>query len=210
MRRLLDPALIRKLLEPEESEVYKKQPLHYDRGMKLYLARHTLTNYNEKDICNGDPAIDVHLTSTGITQAKGLAQNLEAVRFDHIFVSQFKRTQQTAEIINALHGLKIEVDPRLNDIRSEFEGKPYKDYVKALHAADNKWTVRFNGGESIEDMKKRAIDFVDNLRTKDFKTVLVVTSEWVIRAMLTHIQNLSNEEAWDMAMTQGEYIEVEL
>lgn len=198
------------LLESEGSEVYKKQPLDYDKGMKLYLARHTLTNYNEKDICNGDPAIDVHLTPTGIAQAEVLAQNLKNARFDHIFVSEFKRTQQTAEILNSFHDLKIEVDPRLNDIRSEFEGKPYKDYVKALNAAENKWTARFNGGESIEDMKKRAIDFIDDLRTKDYKIVLVVTSEWIIRAILTKIQNLSNEEAWDMPMTQGEYIEIEL
>lgn len=178
--------------------------------MKLYLARHTLTNYNEKDICNGDPTVDVHLTPTGIAQAEGLAQNLKEIYFDHIVVSEFKRTQQTAEIINELHGLKIKVDPRLNDIRSEFEGKPYTDYAKALNAADNKWTVRFNGGESIEDMKKRAVDFIEELRTKDYKTVLVVTSEWVVRAILAHIQNLSNEEAWGIAMAQGKYIEVEL
>lgn len=190
--------------------MYKKRPLHYDKRMKLYLARHTLTNYNEINICNGDPTIDVHLTPTGIAQAEGLAQKLKAVRLDHIFASEFKRTQQTANIINALHGLKIEIDPRLNDIRSAFEGKSYKDYVKALNAAENKWTVRFDGSESIEDMKKRAIDFIDDLRTKDCGTVLVVTSEWPIRAMLTSLQNLSNEEAWDIAMTQGEYIEIEL
>lgn len=178
--------------------------------MKLYLARHTQTNYNARDLCNTDPSVDVHLTPTGIVQAGTLADELKNVPFQHIFVSEFKRTLQTAEIINKYHDLNIEVHPLLNDIRSQFEGRPFREYVKALDAATDRWTVRFNGGESIEDIKKRADDFVNYLRTKGYDSVLIVTSEWIIRAMIMSVKNISYEEAWALKMTQGSYMVLEV
>ena len=184
--------------------------LAYDNCMKIYLVRHCLTNYNEKQLCNSDPSVDVHLTATGIAQAHRLADKLKDVNFDHIFVSELKRTRQTAEIINKSHNLNLEIDPRLNDIRSEFEGKPFADYAKALDAASNRWTVRFNGGESIEDIKVRSADFMNELKTKDCSCVLIVTSEWIIRAILALTQNLTNEEAWAIQIEQGGYRETEI
>lgn len=178
--------------------------------MKLYLVRHTLTNYNEQDLCNGDPAVDVYLTPTGIKQAEALASKLQKTPFDHVFVSEFKRTRQTAEIINQFHNLKLEVDPRLNDIRSEFEGKPFADYVTALEAASDKWTARFNGGESIEDIRQRAAEFIDELRAKSYDAVLIVTSEWIIRVILAHLRHLTNEEAWELTIMQGGYLELDV
>jgi probable phosphoglycerate mutase len=178
--------------------------------MKIYLARHGRTNYNDLEICNADPSVDVHLTDVGIEQAQGLANTLKDIPFDRIFVSELKRTLQTAEIINNFHNADIEVDPRLNDIYSQFEGRPFKEYMQALDAATNRWTASFNDGESIEDIKVRAADFITNLRVKGYGSVLVVTSEWIIRAMLTRMQHITNEEAWKLGIQQGGYIELEI
>ena len=81
--------------------------------MKLYLARHGRTNYNDLGLCNADPAVDVHLTPSGVAQAGALAEKLKLVPLDHIFASELNRTQQTAEIINKFHNLEIEIDARL-------------------------------------------------------------------------------------------------
>jgi broad specificity phosphatase PhoE len=178
--------------------------------MKLYLARHGQTNYNALDICNTDPSVDVHLTPLGVTQAEELARALQDAHFDRIFVSEMKRTVQTAEVINEHRGLELEVDTRLNDIRSGFEGKPFKEYMKTLDAAENRWTARVNGGESIDDMKTRATAFMDELRSKDYGAVLIVTSEWIIRAMLANERNLTNEQAWAVEMRQGDCTELEI
>ena len=78
--------------------------------MKLYLARHGWTNYNDLRLCNADPTVDVHLTPTGVSQAEALADKLKQTALDHIIVSELKRTQQTAEIVNRFHHLEIEVD----------------------------------------------------------------------------------------------------
>lgn len=178
--------------------------------MKLYLARHGRTNYNDLGLCNGDPGVDVHLTPDGIKQSEALTDKLKDVRFDHLFVSELKRTRQTAAIVNKFHSLESEIEPRLNDHRSGFEGKHFEELDKAMRSADNKWTARFNDGESIEDVKKRVADFLDELRTKDYNAVLIVTSQWIVYAILAILQDLSYEEAWSLEVTQGDYLELEI
>lgn len=182
----------------------------YHSTMKLYLARHGRTNYNDRGLCNSDPAVDVHLTDTGITQAETLANQLKEVRIDHIFVSELKRTRQTADIVNKFHDRPITVDRRLNDINMGFEGRHFTEYFKALGTAD-RWTTRLNGGESVEDIKIRAASFIDDLRTETYDSVLIVTSEWIVRAiMAVFVEGISNEEAWQPEIEQGSYRELEI
>lgn len=178
--------------------------------MKLYLVRHGRTNYNDLRLCNADPTVDVHLTSVGIEQAEVLADKLKQVHFDHIFTSELKRTQQTAAIINRFHALEIEVDTRLGDHRSGFEGKHFEELAKALDAARDRWTARFNGGESIEDIKVRVASFIDDLRVKGYDTVLIVTSQWVIRAVISVVDGISTEEAWNLGVEHASCTEIEL
>lgn len=176
--------------------------------MKLYLARHGRTNYNDLGLCNDDPGVDVHLTAEGLKQAGDLADKLKEVHFDHLFASELKRTQQTAEIVNRFHDLEIEIDSRLNEHRSGFEGKRFADLNKAMDEASNRWTVRFNDGESIEDVKQRVAGFLEDLRTKDYDAVLIVASKWVIFAIAGVVGNLSNEQAWSLDVVQGGYLEL--
>ena len=178
--------------------------------MKLYLARHCKTNYNELSLCNYDPTVDVHLSPTGLAQAETLAEKLRETHFDHILVSEHKRTQQTADAINKFHNQEVGIDPRLNDHISGFEGRHFEELQKALDAADNRWAVRLNGGESIEDLKIRVAGFIDDLRTKDYDSVLIVTSQWPINVMLVILQNISYEEAWAREAEQGTYITLEI
>jgi len=178
--------------------------------MKVYFARHGRTNYNDLRLCNADPSVDVYLTPQGKEQAEALAHNLEGVPIEHIFVSELKRTQQTAEVVNTFHNVPVEIAPLLNDHRSGFEGKPFVLLKEALDAADDPWTVRFNDGESIEDMKKRVEKFLDELKGKPYSTVLIVTSQWIIHAAVAIIKNISNEEAWKLDVQQGDYRELTL
>lgn len=178
--------------------------------MKIYFARHGRTNYNDLELCNADPTVDVHITPAGIAQAKVLADRLKDTPIDHIFVSELKRTHQTAAIVNAFHNVTVETAPLLNDHRSGYEGKPAKLLMDALDAAENRWTARFNDGESIEDMKERVAEFLDTLKSKPYGVVLIVTSQWIIHAAVALIQNISNEEAWKLEVEQGDCLEMEI
>ena len=178
--------------------------------MKLYFARHGRTNYNDLGLCNADPSVDVHITSVGEEQAKALAERLKDTPIERILVSELKRTQQTAAIVNEFHNVPIEVAPLLNDHQSGFEGKSAKLLMEALDSAPDRWTARFNGGESIDDMKQRIATFLNELKTKPYDTVLIVTSQWVIQAAVAIIKDIPNEEAWKLEAKQGEYLELEI
>jgi broad specificity phosphatase PhoE len=137
---------------------------------------------------NSDPTVDVHLTKEGIKQANQLAETLRNVKLDAIIVSELPRTFQTAEIVNQYHGLQIEKDASLNDIRSGFEGKPVADYHKLRGTAKDPFTTRFNSGESPRDVYKRTQKFLKKLERRSEKTVLIVTSKHNLR----HFKSVAN------------------
>jgi broad specificity phosphatase PhoE len=168
-------------------------------SVKVILVRHCQTNYNLKHLCNDDPSVDVHLTPTGFEQAEVLADKLKNTHFERIFISELRRTKQTADVINKDREIPVSVDSRLNDNRSGFEGKKTAEYVKLRNAAADRWTVRLNGGESIADVKQRVAEFINYLKETDYQSVLVVTSEMIVKAFYGIINDLSYEE-WSEAM----------
>jgi broad specificity phosphatase PhoE len=186
------------------------QLLWYHEAMKIYLARHGRTNYNDLGLNNADPIVDVHLTSVGVKQVENLAEKLKLAAVDQIFVSELKRTQQTAYIINKFHKAPIQVDERLNDIRTGYEGKPATQYWEALDNSPDRWAAHLNGGESLEDVKIRARAFIDDLRDKKYQVVLVVTSRDLVNALYGVINSLTNEVAWALKVDKASCIELEI
>ena len=178
--------------------------------MKLFVARHGQTNYNELGLCNSDPKVDVHITKVGIDQANRLAYELKDKRIQHVFVSELKRTQQTAKIVNKFHNSPTTIDARLNDIRFGYEGMPYRDYHAALDATDDKFLAKFNGGESIRDLRDWAQSFIDELKGKGYQEVLVVTSGGVMQAIYGILGNHSVEEAWSFRPDKGSCLEFDI
>jgi len=173
--------------------------------MKLYVARHGRSNYNDLQLFNSDPTVDVHLTETGIQQAKALSIALKDVTIDHIFVSELKRTQQTAEIVNEYHNAPVSIKSILNDHRSGFENQSYEEYDMLFEQSDNKYTARFNGGESLNDTRVRMKEFIKEMKTKDYESVLVVTSMTIVQAIYGVINDLTDEDTWNIAVDTGDY-----
>ena len=178
--------------------------------MKIYLARHGQTNYNDLKLCNADPTVDVHLTDLGLNQSKNLAEQLKDIPIEIIYISELRRTKQTAEIVNKYHQIEINVDPRLNDNRTGFEGKLIQDYLDALNHTANAWTVRLNGGESLEDVVKRAQSFLDYLKKTEYKTVLIVSSQVIIQYIDGIVKQVPNVVAYSLDIEKGSYIKLEL
>lgn len=182
----------------------------YDKAVKVLLVRHGQTNYNQLHLANDDPAVDVHLTKIGIQQAENLAEQLKNTDFERIFVSQLRRTTQTANIINRHHHVPLQEDARLNDNRSGFESQSTALYYAALDAAPDRWTTRLNGGESLVDVRHRVSDFVDYLRTTGYYCVLVVTSQIIVQAFYGVVQKVGYEEASVLPVDNGQCIELEV
>jgi broad specificity phosphatase PhoE len=175
--------------------------------MKIYVARHGRSNYNDLELFNSDPSVDVYLTDLGIKQAKTLAKNLEDTLIQTIFTSELKRTKQTGDIVNEYHNAPIVADARLNDHRSGFDNMSYAEYDTLYDSTSEPWNARFNNGESLEDTRLRVQSFLDDLRTKDYESVLIVTSMTIVQAFYGILNNLSSEETWSISVETGTYTE---
>jgi broad specificity phosphatase PhoE len=160
--------------------------------MKLYCMRHAETNYNRLGLCNDDPAVDVHLTETGIRQAERAAERLRQPRFRRIITSELPRTRQTAAIINRFHHVPVQVHPALNDIRTGFEGRPVAEYFAAT--GHDRLNIRIDGGESALDYKARVLEFVAWLERQPPVDTLVVAHEETLRVLDAHYRRMSDAE----------------
>lgn len=172
--------------------------------MNLYVIRHGHTNYNELELCNDDPASDVHLTEAGIRQAQQAAEALRDISVDRIIVSPLPRTQQTADIINRYHHAPIDVHPDIIDIRSGFDGKPVDEYFAAI--AHDPINARINGGESQLDHKQRVLGFIEWLKEQPQENILVVAHEETLRVFTAYFEgNICDEALRDIHIDNCEY-----
>jgi len=132
---------------------------------EMWLVRHGQTDWNLNGIYQGQT--DIPLNETGITQARQLAQELAAIRFDAIYSSDLGRARETAAIIAAEQGLPVSIDPRLREInQGVWEGKTI-EYVRETYHPDFSrnpkyiLTPRAEGAESLAEVITRMVDAVN-------------------------------------------------
>ncbi len=146
---------------------------------------------------------DCDLTERGCEEAKALAGDPVFLGVDTYYVSDLRRTLQTAR---AFTDHELVLEPRIRE-RSlgEFEGRPigevkaegrYARYFQDPAYMDfrTSFTVKAPGGESYGDVIHRVRPFLAELKQKNEKKVVVVTHFVVIRCMLMELKHLSREE----------------
>ncbi len=156
--------------------------------MNLYVMRHGQTNYNLLGLCNDDPGVDVHLTATGMRQAGQAAEQLARAPLSRIYVSELRRTRQTAEVINRFHNVPILTSPCLNDILTGFSEKTVKEYFAAT--GHDRYNVTPPGGESVKDFQARVLKFLDEIKPFKDQDILAVTHEEALRVFYARFNNL--------------------
>ena len=171
--------------------------------MKLYVARHGQALSNVLGVNNADPKYNFPLTKLGVEQSKYIANTLKEVYLQKIYVSELERTQQTGNLVNKHHSCPVIIDSRLNDNKTGFEGKTYEEYYKALFKERNKWVCRLNDGESAIDVNKRAEAFINDIKHSGDKTVLVVTSLFIIQQIEKLLYGYDYQTAWDIFYPTG-------
>ncbi len=160
--------------------------------MQAYFMRHAHTNFNEQNLCNDNPLTDVHLTQTGIQQARQAAGKLRDCKLELIVVSELPRTRQTAEIINDDHHAPIAVNPTLNDIRTGFDGRSVDAYFEAV--ADDPLHKSVNGGESLLQYKQRVSPYLDWLRQQPYTTTLTIAHEETLRVIYAMLHQVPDNQ----------------
>lgn len=182
--------------------------------MRLFLARHGTTVWNELGLYQGRK--DTELSPLGLSQAKALGEALRPIPFEAIYSSPLKRALKTALFAAEGRGLEVSVDEDLSEIdHGEWEGKS-REEVKALFPRElEDWLraphlVRMPGGESLEDVRRRVLSFLERAWASGLKQVLAVSHDAVIKVMLCLICEAPLSSFWKFQVANGAFSVLEL
>ncbi|MEG2620914.1 MAG: histidine phosphatase family protein [Bacilli bacterium] len=174
--------------------------------MKIYVVRHGQTNSNFLRVYNDEKD---ELTELGISQANELKDKIKNINFDIIFCSPLIRTKQTVNIIST-NNENIVFDERLKEREcgdcslkplSIVDRKEYWNY----YSLDN-----FGDCENINHFIKRVHNFLNELKSKEYKKVLIVTHKGVSRAINTYFEGMGNGMMFERGLKNCELKEYDL
>jgi probable phosphoglycerate mutase len=178
--------------------------------VKLFIIRHAESEWNPIGRYQG--LLDPGLSERGLKQAELLGRALEKEKLDAIYSSPLKRTYQTAQEIAKRHGLEIIEDRRIIEIDHGVWSGMLVEEVKERFPEDFRmWLeephrVKFEGGESLQDVFKRVKDFLEFIREKHWgQTVAVVSHTVPIRAMLCALLNIDLSKFWVFGCDNASY-----
>jgi len=169
---------------------------------KIILVRHGETEWNVGEVFRG--RIDVELNETGIREAELLAKYLSDSRITAIYSSPLKRALRTAEIIASHHDVKVEIAPELIDCDfGEWQGlslQTVADRYKQLYAkwVKNPHLVKMPAGESLDDVRRRAVRLVDSLLAKYEGTIVLVSHRVVNKVLICALLALDGSHFWNI------------
>ena len=155
-----------------------------ERVERVLLTRHGESQASVDGLTNGDPRRKVPLTPAGREQARALGARLAGEELELCVVTEFLRTQETADI--ALEGRDVPrlVLPALDDIRfGEYEGRLLADY-RVWARAHGPEDIVPGGDESRADAVRRYAGAFRTLLGLPERSILVVAHSLPIRYAL--------------------------
>ena len=144
---------------------------------QIYLVRHGQTDVNKADALQG--AIDEPLNEYGIDQVEAQRRITKNLPIDVLISSNFIRAKHTADIINADHGLEIDIWADLQEQHfGDWEGKPFTE-VKKLLPGKNHHYHEFResppNGETLAHFEARVMKAFEDIKAKyPGKNVMIV------------------------------------
>ena len=169
---------------------------------QIILARHGETQWNVEEVFRG--RIDIELNETGIKQAELLAEYLSGIKIDAIYSSPLRRALKTAEMIASYHKLDVEIAPGLVDFDyGEWQSLAHqqvKDRYKELYAEwiNSPDRVKMPDGESLSDVRERALGVVSDVIAKYEGTVVLVSHRVVNKVLICALLGLDNSHFWNI------------
>lgn len=158
--------------------------------MRLFFIRH---GRQSSALCN----VDVDLAEEGIRQARALKERFRGSNqdYDAIYASTLIRAQTTAQLIN-YKGLDINIRDGIREIdfgeltghTDEYIKDKYGDFERLRKSALN--DIPFPGGECGEDVFKRAKPVINEIISKDYQNVIIVTHGGAIRSIVAGLLGL--------------------
>jgi probable phosphoglycerate mutase len=155
----------------------------------LLLIRHALAEAPRGRLYGTTPGI--HLSEQGKDQATRLAERLSPVELAAVYSSPLERCLETAEAITAGRGLDVHSMSDLGEVDyGEWTGRTFNALRRTVlwrrvHQLPS--SVRFPGGESLEEVRDRGVRALDAIAAQHKRRVVAaVTHGDVIRLVLSH------------------------
>lgn len=174
---------------------------------ELILARHGETVWNVEKIYRG--RMDVNLDEVGTEQAQLLGKYLSNRELEAIYSSPLKRAIDTADIIAHYQKIGVQIAEGLIDFDyGEWQSLPEQEAKRLYPILHNEWhnsphKVRMPGGESLEDVKSRAIEVVNDVLSKYQGSVVLVSHRVVNKVLICSLLGLENSHFWNVKQDVG-------
>jgi len=159
---------------------------------RLLLVRHGATPLTAEDRFSG--AVGVDLSDEGRFQAQKLSERLTSEHICAVYASPLGRTQETARILAAPHGLSVETRDGLREIsHGHWEGLTRREVEQRFaqeYAAwdEDPFTFAPKDGESGVSVLSRALPVVREIVLAHAgETVLVVSHKATLRILLSSL-----------------------
>ena len=156
----------------------------------FFLVRHGEATSNLGDLIAAGPEKGKHiaeLTEHGREQVQEVATALTKKKIDVIFTSPYKRAKDTAKIIAQKIGAHVIVDKRLGELNcGVFNWRDDAEYQKFFTGQLEKFVKAPPGGETLSDLKKRVLQFLNEINEKYSGKNIVIISHgdplWMMEA----------------------------
>ena len=175
----------------------------------LILARHAESQWNAEWRYQG--RLENDLSPEGLQQAEALRDHLASRPLTAIYTSPLRRATQTAEIVATgqarptTHHSQLTTRNELTDVdHGHWSGLAHQEVDRRWPELSHQWRtkpggVRFPGGESLMEVRGRALGFLDFVRHEHAEgQLLVVTHGEIVQLLLLHFLDMRPDQLWTM------------
>lgn len=182
----------------------------------LILVRHAKSDWNKLGLWTGWAKEDPGLSTEGREEAVKSAGDIRGISIDKTYVSPFKRALETLDIMKE----ELAIQHLPNEINDALKERNY-----GIYTGKNKWQIKeavgeetfqkirrgwdqpIPEGETLKDVYNRVVPFYKEKILNDLKTgknVLVVAHGNSLRALVKHLEELSEEEVLNLEIGVAE------
>ncbi len=180
----------------------------------LILVRHGKSEWNERGLWTG--WTDIGLSEKGKEEARKAGEKLKGFSIDIAYTSVLLRAKQTLDEIKKvlnLQNIPIFESQALNERNyGVYTGKNKWEIQKKVGEKNFKslrrgWDFPIENGESLKDVYNRVIPYYEKEilpKLKEGKNVLISAHGNSLRALVKHLENISDEEISNLEILTGE------
>lgn len=161
----------------------------------IYIIRHGETDLNRQGIVQGS-GVDTELNELGLQQAQAFFARYAEHPFEVVLTSTLRRTHQTVQGFIE-RGIHWEQWPEINEISwGIHEGQSSTPQMREEYATlTNHWKkgnydAKIDDGESAQELASRMHRFVEHLKTREEKNLLICSHGRAMRAMMCVLKGL--------------------